>query len=47
MKKPIVIKSLSAIADKFDTFILDQWGVIHDGRKNYNHALKCIEKLSK
>ena len=47
MKKPIVIKSLSTIADKFDTFILDQWGVIHDGRKNYNHALKCIEKLSK
>ena len=45
MKNPKVIKSLSEIINKFDTFIIDQWGVMHDGIKPYQGAKKCIEKL--
>ena len=29
----------------FDTFIIDLWGVIHDGKKSFPHALNCLEKI--
>ena len=45
MNKPIIIKSISEIERKFDNFIIDQWGVIHNGKIAYKYALKCIEKL--
>ena len=45
MKIPITINRLEEIYDNYDAFILDQWGVIHDGNKGYLNAIKCIEKL--
>ena len=45
MKKPILINSISNIVNEFETFILDQWGVMHDGKKVYKHAVDCINKL--
>ena len=45
MKIPITINRLEEIYDNYDAFILDQWGVIHDGRNGYLNAIKCIEKL--
>ena len=45
MKIPITINRLEEIYDNYDAFILDQWGVIHDGRNGYLSAIKCIEKL--
>ena len=39
------IKSLSKIVDKYEVFILDQWGVMHDGKKGYPEAVKCVQKL--
>ena len=45
MKIPITINRLEEIYDNYDAFILDQWGVIHDGNKGYLNAIQCVEKL--
>ena len=45
MKK--IIDTISEIISLYDTFILDQWGVMHDGQKGYNHAIRAVDKLIK
>ena len=40
-----IINSFSTIIDKYDFFILDQWGVMHDGYYGYDNAIKTVEKL--
>ena len=30
------------IIDKNDVFLLDQWGVLHDGFIGYPHAIECV-----
>ena len=40
-----VINSFSEISDKYDVFILDQWGVIHDGHYGYDHAIDAVKHL--
>ena len=47
MKKFKSISGLLEIIDCYDVFILDQWGVMHNGKKGYNNAKKCINFLSK
>jgi len=39
------LESIKEIINKYEVFILDQWGVIHDGNKGYAHAIKCINYL--
>jgi len=39
------ILGLKEIYNNYDTFILDQWGVMHDGEKGYSNAIKCVDKL--
>ena len=39
------ITGLSALADDYDGFIVDQWGVLHDGVNPYPGALDCLERL--
>ena len=39
------IECISKIVDKYDIFILDQWGVMHDGFFGYPHAIDCVNKL--
>ncbi|WP_315720870.1 MULTISPECIES: TIGR01459 family HAD-type hydrolase [unclassified Bradyrhizobium] len=39
------ISGLSAIADRFDHVLLDQWGTLHDGRMVFPAALDCVVKL--
>jgi HAD superfamily hydrolase (TIGR01459 family) len=41
---PTILK-LEEIYDKYDFFILDQWGVMHDGNKGYLNAIECVNKL--
>ena len=36
----IKINSISDVVDKYDNFIIDQWGVMHDGTSGYKHAIK-------
>ena len=47
MKKPVFIKSISSVVNKFDTYIIDQWGVMHDGKKSFDHAVNCVHELNK
>ena len=40
-----LINNISEIITLYDIFILDQWGVMHDGKKGYKHAIKTVNKL--
>ena len=40
-----IIHNIMESIELYDVFILDQWGVMHDGSKGYNHAIKAINKL--
>jgi len=42
-----IINSINQVIDLYDFFILDQWGVMHDGDYGYDHAIKSVEKLIK
>lgn len=39
------VDGLSALADEFDEFLIDQFGVLHDGRRPYPGAMECLAKL--
>ena len=39
------LEGVSALARSFDAFILDQWGVLHDGSSPYPGAIECLERL--
>ncbi|KAL3822973.1 hypothetical protein ACHAXA_008113 [Cyclostephanos tholiformis] len=41
------VESLSSprILDNYDTFLLDMWGVLHDGRSPYEGVLHAVRKL--
>ena len=41
----ILLDGFAAIAPRYDGFILDLWGVIHDGVKPYPGAVDCLEHL--
>ena len=45
MKIPI-IAGLAELAEAYDGFILDIWGVVHQGGDAYGEALDCIAQLS-
>lgn len=38
-------KGLSDISDSYSGFILDQWGVLHDGHKPYHGVIECLKEL--
>ena len=40
-----IIKSIDDIISLYNVFILDQWGVMHDGYKGYDFAINSVEKL--
>ena len=42
-----LIKGLSKIQTKYDTFFIDLWGVIHDGIKLYPKAIDVLKNLNK
>jgi HAD superfamily hydrolase (TIGR01459 family) len=41
---PKRVRGVSDLAE-YDTFLLDQFGVMHDGRNAYAHALHAVEQL--
>ena len=43
--KVVNISGLNEIIESYDVFILDQWGVMHDGHKGYEDSIDCINKL--
>jgi HAD superfamily hydrolase (TIGR01459 family) len=42
-----VIDRLSAIADRYDAFILDLWGVLHDGVRPYPGVVDALHQLKR
>jgi len=42
-----IINGINDIINDYDTFIIDQWGVMHDGKIGYQHAIDCIDILKK
>jgi HAD superfamily hydrolase (TIGR01459 family) len=42
---PVAIAGLHQIADSFDHVLLDQYGVLHDGRQLFPSVLNCLERL--
>lgn len=38
-------QGISDISDTYMGFIIDQWGVLHDGQKLYDGVLECLEEL--
>jgi HAD superfamily hydrolase (TIGR01459 family) len=45
MKAPIAVPGIASLIDKFDTFFLDQFGVLHDGAAPYSGVLRCLQEL--
>ncbi len=43
----ITINSISEIINKYENYIIDQWGVMHNGYFGYKHALETIDYLNK
>ncbi len=43
----VPIKSITDIVNKYENYIIDQWGVMHDGTNGYKHAIKTIDYLEK
>lgn len=39
------LPGFAPLADRFDGFILDLWGVIHDGVNAFPHAVDCLTRL--
>lgn len=39
------LPGFAALADRYDGFILDLWGVIHDGVTAFPHAVDCLAHL--
>jgi HAD superfamily hydrolase (TIGR01459 family) len=44
---PAWIDGLGPIAGRYDAFIVDLWGVVHDGRKPYPGVLDCLAALQR
>ena len=45
MTAPTICNGVAALAERYDGFLLDQWGVLHDGVRPYPGALDCLERL--
>ncbi|QQS14288.1 MAG: TIGR01459 family HAD-type hydrolase [Rhodospirillales bacterium] len=39
------IGGVSAVIDRYDAFVLDLWGVVHNGREPYPGVLDCLTRL--
>ena len=42
MTTPVFVDGISGFADRYQGFLLDQWGVIHDGRRALPSALAVL-----
>lgn len=45
MQIPILLPGFRAIATQYDAFILDLWGVIHDGTTAFPHSRETLRRL--
>ena len=43
---PLRITGLAGIAGRYDAFLLDQYGVLHDGEHLYPHVVDSVAQLA-
>ncbi|MBL8672795.1 MAG: TIGR01459 family HAD-type hydrolase [Alphaproteobacteria bacterium] len=43
--RPKLVQGVSALADRYDAFLLDQFGVLHDGTTPYDGVVPCLQAL--
>ena len=46
MSKNLEESGLKSIVSKYDLFFIDIWGVVHNGIKLYENAIKVLDELS-
>ncbi|GBD43441.1 Phosphoglycolate phosphatase [bacterium HR40] len=46
MAEPQVLRSLAEIAEHYDAFLFDQWGVMHDGRCMFPGVIDALAQLA-
>lgn len=47
MTKDLMLTGLRQVADDYEAFIIDLWGVLHDGVKAFPEAVVCLEALKR
>ncbi len=40
-----LINGIKNLINLYDVFIIDQWGVMHNGKEGYSYAIECINYL--
>ncbi|MDF1586541.1 TIGR01459 family HAD-type hydrolase [Marinimicrococcus flavescens] len=45
MTAPRLAGGIGVLADRYDAFILDQWGVLHNGSQPYPGAVEAVHRL--
>lgn len=40
-----VVSGMDSVSKFYDSFIIDQWGVLHDGKTPYTGVKECLQKL--
>ncbi|MBS1213956.1 MAG: phosphoenolpyruvate synthase, partial [Proteobacteria bacterium] len=43
---PALATGLHAFAERYDLFLVDQWGVLHDGQAAFPGAIDCLRRLT-
>ena len=46
MTKNLDNSGLKSVADQYDLFFIDLWGVVHNGIELYQESVDVLEKLS-
>jgi HAD superfamily hydrolase (TIGR01459 family) len=44
-KSDLLIESLSVVADQYDYYMIDIWGVLHDGVRPFTGTIDCLKNL--
>lgn len=47
MKRVPVLTGMAELMDHYDGFIVDLWGVIHDGERLYSHVINTLQHMKK
>ena len=47
MMQPMFLQSMDELLARYDAFVLDLWGVVHDGKNLYPGALETLKRLRK
>ena len=42
---PTLLGGLADLADDYDVFLVDQWGVLFDGSKPYEGSIACLKEM--